>query len=282
VTPFGAAAARHAAHAITERAGNAPPLAAFILGSGLGRCAARIADAVTIEYADVPGYPVPGVAGHAGRVVLGTLGGRRVVAFDGRVHAYEGRGSGPSGFPVRVAHALGARTLVVTNAAGGIRADLRAGDLMVIHDHINFTFRNALIGRAERGDERFPDMSAPYDPQRTAALLAAARAIVPRATTGVYAGVLGPSYETPAEVRALARLGADAVGMSTVPEVVVARAISLRVVGLALISNLAAGIGERLSHDAVLAASASAADAIAEVLASFVATLSLDGEAQAK
>lgn len=260
MSEYGAAAAADVASVILNRAGGAPPESAIILGSGLGVAADELDASTVLPYAEIPGYPSTTVAGHGGRLVLGMLAGRRVAAFDGRFHLYEGRGTALSAFPVRVAHALGARTLIVTNAAGGIREDLQPGDLMVIEDHINFTFANPLIGHVEPGDERFPDMSAPYDRGLAQSLLTAARATTARTTSGVYAGVTGPSYETRAEVRALATLGADAVGMSTVPEVIVARALGLRVGGIALITNRAAG--GSLSHEDVVATAERGAKAI--------------------
>jgi purine-nucleoside phosphorylase len=233
--------------------GSATPVAGIVLGSGLGGLAGRIAGAQAIPFAGVPGFPSATVAGHAGQLIAGTLAGRPVVALAGRFHMYEGHAAALAGFPVRVFHALGARTLFVSNAAGGIRRTFRAGDLMVIRDHLNLMFRNPLVGALEPGDERFPDMSAPYDD-------ALARQLREHATTlgiplqeGVYGGLLGPTYETPSEVRMLATLGADAVGMSTVPEVIVARAMGMRVAGISCITNLASGISPHpLSHAEVL------------------------------
>lgn len=266
MSTFGTDAALAVASAVRHALRDAPPAVAVVLGSGLGEVADRITDAREFAYRDLPGYPESTVAGHRGRLVIGSLGGRPTLAFDGRTHEYEAAGPGASAFSVRVAHALGARTLILTNAAGGIRPSLAPGDLMVITDHINFTFRNPLTGSAEPGEERFPDMSTPYDPSLTGSLLSDAQAIAPRTTAGVYAGVLGPSYETPAEVRALARLGADAVGMSTVPEVIVARALGMRVAGISLITNRAAGLGGVLAHDDVLAASQRAVHALSRLL----------------
>ena len=166
---------------------------------------------------------------------------------------YEGHAAALAGFPVRVLHALGARVLFVSNAAGGIRRTFRAGDLMLIRDHINFMFHNPLIGAVQEGDERFPDMSAPYDDGLAAQLRAHAGALGIQLQEGVYGGLLGPTYETPAEVRMLATLGADAVGMSTVPETLVARALGMRVAGISCVTNLASGISPHpLSHAEVL------------------------------
>jgi purine-nucleoside phosphorylase len=198
-------------------------VAGIILGSGLGGLASRIADPVAIPFAEVPGFPSATVQGHAGQLIGGTLGGRPVVALAGRFHMYEGHSAALAGFPVRVLHALGAPVLFVSNAAGGIRRTFRAGDLMLIRDHLNLMFRNPLIGAVEPGDIRFPDMSEPYDAVLADQLRAHARQLGISLQEGVYGGLLGPTYETPSEVRMLATLGADAVGMSTVPEVLVAR-----------------------------------------------------------
>ena len=269
MSEYGTRAARAAAEPVRGADRDGPPDLAVILGSGLGALADQLGAASQFRYADLPGYPPPTVAGHGGRLVVGQLGRRRVLAFDGRTHEYENAGLGASAFAVRVAHALGVRTLFVTNAAGSLRGSPAPGDLMVIRDHINFTFRNPLSGPPEEGEQRFPDMSSPYDPEMTEALLSAARAVSPRTTAGVYAGVLGPSYETPAEVRALARLGADAVGMSTVSEVIVARALGMRVAGVSLITNLAG----KLTHAEVLDASRRATVQLVLVLSRFVGWL---------
>jgi purine-nucleoside phosphorylase len=247
------AVASRAADFIRSRAGIETPAAGIVLGSGLGGLAHRIVDPVSIPFADVPGFPTATVVGHAGKLIVGTLGGRRVVALAGRFHMYEGHDAALAGFPVRVLGQLGVDTLFVSNAAGGIRRTFRAGDLMLIRDHLNLMFRNPLTGSVEAGDERFPDMSAPYDPALASALRNHAVALGIPLQEGVYAGLLGPTYETPAEVRMLATLGADAVGMSTVPEVIVARAIGMRVAGISCITNLASGISlHPLSHAEVL------------------------------
>jgi purine-nucleoside phosphorylase len=252
-SPYGASAARAAADSIRARLGRAEPSAAIILGSGLGGLVSRIEDAVSIPFAEIPGFPTATVVGHAGTLMAGTLVGRRVVALAGRFHMYEGHDAALAGFPVRVLHALGARTLVVSNAAGGVRRTFQAGDLMLIADHLNLMFRNPLIGRLEQGDVRFPDMSEPYDARLRELARAVALELGVPLREGVYAGLLGPAYETPAEVRMLATLGADAVGMSTVPEVIVARAIGMRVLGISCITNLACGLSMHpLSHDEVI------------------------------
>ncbi|MFL5578358.1 MAG: purine-nucleoside phosphorylase [Gemmatimonadaceae bacterium] len=253
-SPHGAEAAARAADVVRDRMGAAPsPVAAIVLGSGLGGLAARIEGATRVPFADVPGFPAATVVGHAGALIAGRLAGRQVVALAGRFHMYEGHGPSLAGFPVRLLHALGARTLVVSNAAGGIRRSMRPGDLMRIDDHINLMWRSPLAGPLEPGDERFPDMSSPYDRALGALLHDAAREARVPLHDGVYAGLLGPTYETPAEVRMLERLGADAVGMSTVPEVIVARALGMRVAGVSCITNLACGISPtRLDHAEVI------------------------------
>jgi purine-nucleoside phosphorylase len=242
-----------AASLIRDQLSGCRPRLAIILGSGLGQLAERIECAANIPYADIPGFPPSTVVGHAGRLVVGAIEGCEVIALSGRFHLYEGHTAAVAGLPVRVAHALGARALFASNAAGGIRATLHPGDLMLIDDHINLMWRNPLIGPIVDGDERFPDMSAPYDPELLAILRDVALASGIPVQEGVYAAMLGPSYETPAEVRMLRWMGADAVGMSTIPEVLTARAIGMRVAGVSCITNHAAGMTDQpLSHDEVL------------------------------
>ena len=263
-TQYGAVEAERAAAAIRRRVqsvhGQERPVAAIILGSGLGGLAKRISDSVAISFADIPGFPVARVAGHAGALIAGRLAGRPVLALAGRFHMYEGHDVRLAALPVRVMHALGARTLVVSNAAGGVRRTFRPGDLMLIDDHINLMFRNPLIGAVEPGESRFPDMSAPYDRELQALAREVALAAGIPLQQGVYAGLLGPAYETPAEVRMLERIGADATGMSTVPEVIVARALEMRVLGISCITNLACGLTPTpLSHEEVLLVAGEAA-----------------------
>ena len=242
-----------AASLIGEQLGGCRPRVAIILGSGLGQLANRIERATNIPYADIPGFPTSTVVGHAGRLVAGSMESCDVIALSGRFHLYEGHSAATAGLPVRVAHALGARVLFVSNAAGGIRETLRPGDLMIIDDHINLMWRNPLIGPVVDGDARFPDMSAPYDRELLSMLREVALDAGIPVTDGVYAAMLGPSYETPAEVRMLRWMGADAVGMSTVPEVLAARAIGMRVAGVSCITNHAAGMTDQpLSHQEVL------------------------------
>ena len=248
-----AAALAAATAAIRERLGSRRPMVAVIAGSGLGFLADRLADSVRIPYAEIPGFPQPTVLGHAGELVAGTLAGREVIVQSGRFHLYEGHAPNVVTLPVRVFAELGATTLVVTNAAGGIRRSFVSGGIMLISDHINFTGVSPLAGTSLPGEERFPDMSEAYD----AGLRTIAHDVASEAgltlEEGVYLGLLGPSYETPAEVRAFAGWGADAVGMSTVLEVIVAHARGLRCVGFSTVTNSAAGISPtKLSHAEVM------------------------------
>ncbi|HEX6308090.1 MAG TPA: purine-nucleoside phosphorylase [Longimicrobiales bacterium] len=238
-----------------------PPDVGLILGSGLGDLADEIRDAASIPFDRIAGFPVASVAGHAGRLVIGELEGVRCAALQGRFHLYEGHDAATVALPARLLLGLGARALIVTNAAGGINRTFAAGDLMLIEDHINLTGRNPLVGPVVAGEIRFPDMSHAYDPHLRALAARVAHEQSLRLVRGVYAAVLGPSYETPAEIRMLERLGADAVGMSTVPEVIVARARAVPVLGISLISNAAAGLGQHpLSHEEVVAAGIAARD----------------------
>lgn len=232
---------------------DAQPVLALVLGSGLGDLAQTAEEAVSVPTSALPGYPQATVAGHTGRLVFGQLEGRPVVFVQGRVHAYEGHALEAVTFYVRLLHALGVPRLLVTNAAGGVNPSFRPGTLMFIEDHINLAFASPLAGPPLPGTPRFPDMSAPYDP----AWLAEAEALALEAglatRRGTYLWTAGPSYETPAEIRFFSRLGADAVGMSTVPEVIVAHALGMRVLGLSTITNAAAGLGTTpLDHQEVL------------------------------
>jgi purine-nucleoside phosphorylase len=231
------------------------PRVMLVLGSGLGGLADEMDDAVRIPFGDIPGFHASTVIGHKGMVVAGRLEDVDAVAMQGRFHLYEGHSAQTAAMPIRVMAALGAETLIISNAAGGVNPEYRPGDLMIMTDHINFMWQNPLIGPVLDGDQRFPDMSAPYDAGLIALAERVARAngIAPR--RGVYFAVSGPSYETPAEIRMYAKLGADAVGMSTVPEVIAARAMGIRVLGISLITNAAAGMtGEPLTHEEVLLA----------------------------
>lgn len=261
-----------AASLIREQLSGCRPRLAIILGSGLGQLAERIERAANIPYADIPGFPPSTVVGHAGRLVAGAIDGCDVIALSGRFHLYEGHAAAVAGLPVRVANALGARVLFVSNAAGGVRGTLRPGDLMLIDDHINLMWRNPLVGPVVDGDDRFPDMSAPYDRELLAILRDSALDSGIPVQEGVYAGLLGPSYETPAEVRMLRWMGADAVGMSTIPEVLTARAVGMRVAGVSCITNHAAGMtAQPLSHDEVIEVADRVQESFEQLVRGFVA-----------
>lgn len=263
------------AAAVSAECRSACPTVAIILGSGLGGFADHIECATRLRFADIPGVSRTTVSGHAGELTHGLINGREVVALAGRLHWYEGHPSSALAFAVRVVYALGARVLFASNAAGAVRRGLRAGDLMVIRDHINLMWRNPLIGPAQPREARFPDMSAPYDEALSDIFLADARRVGARVQEGVYAAMLGPAYETPAEVRMLSHLGVDAVGMSTVPEVIVARALGMRVVGVSCITNAASGLTRKtLSHADVLSTGAAAAPIFERALRAWL--LSID------
>lgn len=234
-------------------ADQSPPHVGLILGSGLGAWADSLENSVAMPYSDIPNFPRSTVSGHAGRLVFGTREGVRCVAMQGRSHLYEGHSAARVAFPARVLVALGAKVLITTNAAGGIRASWPPGTLMVIRDHIDLLGDKALRGpNDDRLGPRFPDMTNAYANElRTLVQHAAVAANIP-VVEGVYAAVQGPAYETPAEVQMLQRMGADAVGMSTIPEVVVANHMGARVIALSCITNHAAGLtGSPLSHDEV-------------------------------
>jgi len=246
-------AAIKAAAAIRKRAATQQPKVGIILGSGLGGLSKSISDAVRIPFSDIPGFPKATIEGHEGVVIVGSLGGREVVALSGRFHMYEGHPAALAAFPVRVFHALGALEIFVSNAAGGISPKLAVGDLMMISDHLNLMGANPLVGEAQEGEIRFPDMTDAYNPGLRWVLRTTAEKLGITLREGIYAGLLGPSYETPSEVKMLRLLGADAVGMSTVPEVIMARALGMRVAGVSCITNAAAGVtGSALSHAEVL------------------------------
>jgi purine-nucleoside phosphorylase len=256
-----------AAAAVQRRLGSLEPRVAIVLGSGLGGVADAVRDAVRIPYRDIPGFPEPGAPGHKGELVGGQLDGVAVLMQSGRFHLYEGHAPTVAALPIRVFARLGVATLIVTNAAGGLRPTFRPPTLMLIADHINLMFRNPLVGPMAEGDERFPDMSDPYDAGLRAVARDVARAERIPLEEGVYAAVLGPSFETPAEIRMLARLGADAIGMSTVPEVIAARARGLRCLGFSSITNAAAGLtAQKVSHEEVLEAGRRVAGQLAQLI----------------
>lgn len=244
--------AQASADFLTSRITESPRIA-MILGSGLGAIGDQLDDPTFIDYGDIPHFPVSGVEGHKGRLVFGKLEGVAVVVMQGRSHFYEGWTMQEVTFPVRAFHLMGIDHLVVTNSAGGIKSDYAPGDLMIISDHINFTGVNALHGPNEDAfGPRFPDMSDPYAKELRELLRAVASERGIEVKEGVYAGVAGPAYETPAEVRMLRTLGGDAVGMSTVPEVTVANHCGMKVAGISCITNYAAGLSDtKLHHDEV-------------------------------
>ncbi len=263
----GKGAVAEATDAVKRRLGSLKPRVAIVLGSGLGFLADEVVDPIRIPYHTIPGFPEPGVAGHKGELVAGTLEGVPVIVQAGRFHLYEGHAAAVAALPARVFAELGVAMLIVTNAAGGVRRTFQGGALMLIADHINLMWRNPLIGQPEPGEARFPIMHEPYDGELRALARRVAREAGVPLEEGVYAGLLGPSYETPAEIRMLERLGADAVGMSTVPEVLVARSRGVRCLGFSSITNAAAGItGAPLSHEEVLAASAEIARGLSVVI----------------
>jgi len=230
------------------------PSIGLVLGSGLGILADEIEKPIYIPYNEIPHFPASTVTGHAGQMVIGDLKGKRVIAMQGRFHYYEGHSLEAVTYPIRIMKAIGVQQIIVTNAAGGINPNFKPGDLMIIQDHINLTSQNPLIGpNEEEFGERFPDMSEAYSKK----LIALAKDVASKnkinMVEGIYAGMLGPSYETPAEVNFLSIIGASAVGMSTVPEVIVAQHSGLEVLGISCISNMAAGISEHsLTHDEVM------------------------------
>jgi purine-nucleoside phosphorylase len=259
------AAAQH----IRRVAPDARPRIAVLLGSGWARFTRHLAEPVQIPYAALQGFPPPGVAGHSGELWLGKLGGRDVAVLSGRRHVYEDGSCDAMKLPLQTMRELGVRVLVQTNAAGSLDAALWPGRLMMISDHLNIAQRSPLVGQG--GSERFVDMIDAYDPQLRRAAREAALRIGTHLDEGVFAWVLGPQFETPAEIRMLQRLGATAVGMSTVPETIIARHSSMRVLAISLITNMAAGLSdERLSHAHTLAQAEAAAATACGLLAEIV------------
>lgn len=226
-----------AANAVKERIGDRKPEVGIILGSGLNSLADRISDKIEIPYREIPGFPVSTALGHKGNYIVGTLGGKCVIAMQGRIHCYEGYPMDQVILPVRVMIVLGIGTLFVSNAAGGVNYDYRIGDLVILRDHINL-LPNPLIGpNLDEFGPRFPDMTRPYDPKLIALAKKVALELGIPVKTGVYLGSTGPSYETPAEYKFFRKAGADCVGMSTIPEVIVARHASIPVFGMSVITN---------------------------------------------
>jgi purine-nucleoside phosphorylase len=246
------------------------PTLAIVLGSGFQHALTELRVDKKVSYAKIPGFPVSSVSGHAGELIFGHLGKTPVLVLSGRAHFYEGHPMERVTFPIRALAAFGIRDLLLTNAAGGINPDFRRGDFMVVTDHINFMGANPLRGAPLPGLPPFVDLTRVYDPKLNALLFKAARKCKMTLQRGVYVAVSGPSYETPAEIRAFARLGADAVGMSTVPEAVVARQCGLNVAAVSCITNPAAGRGkEKLSHAEVLKTADRVKSLAAELLKNF-------------
>jgi xanthosine phosphorylase len=260
-----------AADVIAERAPGFAPRLGIVLGSGLGAVAEALEGAVTILYGDLPGFPEPGIAGHAGTLALGTLAGLPVACLQGRRHVYEGGDPGAMRGPVRALRSAGAEALLVTNAAGSLRADVGPGSLMAIADHINMLGVNPLTGpNDDSAGPRFPSLRDAYDPELRRVLHGCASALGIPLAEGVYLATAGPSFETPAEIRAFRTLGADAVGMSTIPEVILARHAGLRVAAVSAITNLAEGMGgEPLSHEQTLRHAEAAAGDLTRLIVGF-------------
>ncbi len=261
--------------AVADRLGPVSAPLGMVLGSGLGGLVDHLQDAKRIALADLPHLAPSTVPGHAGQLVTGRWQGRDVIVLAGRVHRYEGHDFSQVVLPVRLLSALGCSTLIVTNAAGAAHTGMQPGDLMLISDHINLTGGSPLTGpNDDRLGPRFPDMTAAYDPELLVLAEQVAQKQAIRVHRGVYVGLAGPSYETPAEIRMLARLGGDAVGMSTVAEVIAARHMGVRVLGLSCITNLGAGLGtELLDHAHVGAVATEATDRMTRLLAGVVADL---------
>jgi purine-nucleoside phosphorylase len=269
----------HALHAaavvIAARTGVDRHDAAVVLGSGLSEYARNLDDAIAIPYEDIPGFAVPQVVGHGGLLLSVPMEGKRLLVLAGRVHAYEGWTMSEVVFGVRAAVSTGVRNVMLTNAAGGVSEQLSPGDLVIISDHLNLTGKSPLTGpNDDRVGPRFPDMSDVYSPELRAELAGVFREVGVEPHEGVYAWFSGPSYETPAEVRMAGILGADLVGMSTVPEAIAARHMGANVVAVSLVTNLAAGISPTpLSHDEVTATAERTASTISSVLDRFLPTL---------
>lgn len=257
---------------LESRLGGFKPQVGMVLGSGLTRIIQKVQAPIAVPYAEVPGFKVPSVPGHGGRLVFGTIKDKPLAIMEGRIHAYEGHSMAEITFPIRVLDAIGCKILIVTNSAGAIHTQLAGGSLMLIEDHINFLGDSPLVGTGKgNGPTRFLDMSQAYSSRLREKMLQAATKQNIDLKMGVYLAVKGPNYETPAEVKAFAWLGADAIGMSTVPEVLVARAVGLEVVGISCISNVAAGLtSKKLSHEEVLATANAIGDTFARLIEEFL------------
>jgi len=266
--------AQRAAEQIHSSAG-ARPTVAIVLGSGLGAFADELTDSTSLAYKEIAGFARATVEGHAGRLVIGKAGEVLIAAMQGRFHFYEGYALEDVTFPIRVLKSLGVRTLILTNAAGSLNTEFTPGSLMVISDHINLMGVNPLIGpNDERFGPRFPDLTSTYDPDLQNIVIEEAKALNIDLRRGVYAALTGPSYETPAEIHMVRTLGADAVGMSTVPEAIVARHMDMRVIGISCITNLAAGVSNRpVDHSQVIATGERVREQFTELLRRVIAKL---------
>ena len=259
------------AQLIRERAGDEAPRLGLILGSGLGHLAEEV-EGVAIPYSELPGFPHAGVSGHNPKLVIGTLEGVRVAVFGGRVHYYEHGTPAEMRLPLEILKELGCESLLLTNAAGSLREDIQPGGLMMLNDHINFSGNNPLIG--EPSDARFVPLTEAHDPEIRAGLKAAAKAEGIELPEGVYCWFSGPTFETPAEIRAAKVFGADAVGMSTVPEVILARFLGLRVAAVSVITNMGAGMAqENISHEQTKAIAPMGAAKLEQVLRRYLQQL---------
>lgn len=267
--------ARKAAALVRELAPECAPKVGLVLGSGLGALADEVDAVARIDYARLPGFPVPRVEGHAGRLVVGTLAGVEVACLQGRAHLYEGHPASAVKPLVRTLRLLGCDTLIATNAAGALDVNATPGSLMLVTDHINMQGTNPLVGHNDDDfGPRFPAMTNAYDPELQRTFRRCAREIGVALSEGVYVALLGPCFETPAEIRAFARLGGNAVGMSTVPEVIVARHCGMRVGAVSVLTNLGAGLAdEELSHDQTLHFAAKAAAGLKRLLKAVLATM---------
>lgn len=253
-----------------RRASSLRPKLALVLGSGFHNAAEQATVAATVPFTKLAGFLAPSVPGHAGQALIGHLGGAKIIILQGRAHYYEGHSMAAITFPIRVLAEYGIESLLLTNAAGGINRKYQPGEFMAFKDHLNFMGDNPLRGPEHRGPERFVDLTQTYDPVLTKTLKLAARKTKAKLHTGLYCAVSGPNYETPAEVHAYGKLGADAVGMSTVPEAIVARQCGLRIAALSCITNAAAGLsGNVLTHEEVLSTGATANQTAAKLLTEF-------------
>ncbi len=266
---------RAATAIILERCGEMSPAVGVILGSGLGEFAEGIEDRVVISYLDLPGFPEAGVAGHAGQLVLGRLGGTSIAVMQGRAHYYEAADAAAMKVPLRTLKQIGCDTLLLTNAAGSTNPEAGPGSVMMLTDHISFTGVSPLFG--EKGDERFVDLTNAYDLDFQHSFKTSAKDLGIPLHEGVYMWFCGPHFETPAEIRAASILGASAVGMSTVPEVILARHVGLRVAALSIITNMAAGMGDTLlSHEQTMRNAKTAADSMQKLLTQFLINYELE------